>query len=85
MQLTANVSDTCSNCFDTVATAFAILCFVTNITSDNDQPCKITKKGERGRERGREGINLTIIHKDVLIESRHQIEQYLSPQHFSGS
>ena len=36
--LTFNVSDTLSNCFDTVATASAIFCFVTNITSENDKP-----------------------------------------------
>lgn len=37
--LTANASETFSNCLDTDATAFAILCFVTYITSENDQPC----------------------------------------------
>lgn len=36
--LTAKASDTFSNCFETVDTAFAILCLVTNITSERDKP-----------------------------------------------
>lgn len=43
--LTANASVTVSNCFDTDATAFAILCLVTNMTSENDHPC-IKKEGK---------------------------------------
>lgn len=41
--LTAKASCTCSNCFETVATAFAMLCFVTNSTSESDQSCMLIR------------------------------------------
>lgn len=36
---TASADETCSNCFDMLWTAFAMLCFVTNMTSERDNPC----------------------------------------------
>jgi hypothetical protein len=44
MVLTASASWTFSNCLETVATAFAILCLVTNITSESDQPYTIEER-----------------------------------------
>lgn len=39
MKLTANASVKLSSCLETLETAVAIFCFVTNMTSENDNPC----------------------------------------------
>lgn len=37
--LTVSASVTESSCLETLSTAFAIFCFVTNMTSENENPC----------------------------------------------
>ena len=62
MILTANASVKLSSCLETLATAFAMFFFVTNMTSENDNPCN------KGTTQAHLSSRMQITSKDIELK-----------------